>query len=83
MILEAVRADLGIALMPTIFCAEEVRAGRLRVVLPRATPPIASVWVVYPSRRHLSPAVRACRPTRSRRPRFQAGRSHTAAQSGT
>ncbi len=56
---QAVLANVGIALMPEMICASELAAGTMRAVLPRACPSAGSIWIVYPSRRHLSPAVRA------------------------
>ncbi len=54
----ALKADLGIAVMPTFLCEKAIRAGRLERVLPGWSPPSAPLHIVYPSTRHLSPAVR-------------------------
>jgi DNA-binding transcriptional LysR family regulator len=55
---DAARAGLGIAMLPAFRCAEDVRAGRLEVVLrdwsQRATP----VHAVYPTARHVSAKLR-------------------------
>ena len=52
-------AGLGIALLPAFLCAEDLRAGRLERVLSGWKVPPTPVHVVYPSARHLSPAVRS------------------------
>ncbi len=59
LIKQATLAGLGIANMPNLYCAEELSSGKLRAVLPRATPAPGGLYIVVPSRRHLSPAVRA------------------------
>jgi DNA-binding transcriptional LysR family regulator len=56
---QAALAGLGIALMPDVYCLQELESGRLKAVLPKSTPAMGGVYVVIPSRRHLSPAVRA------------------------
>jgi DNA-binding transcriptional LysR family regulator len=56
---EAALAGLGLAVLPDFFVEDEVRTGRLRVVLPGWTDHRASVWAVYPNARHLAPGVRA------------------------
>ena len=50
---------LGVVLEPDIIVAPEIRAGRLRALLPQFAPPRTPIAAVYPSRRHLSPKVRA------------------------
>ncbi len=52
-------AGLGVALLPASFCINEIRDGELRRLLPEACPSEGSTWVVYPSKRHLPPRVRA------------------------
>ncbi len=52
-------AGFGIALLPTIMVADEIAAGHLRIVLPQSSPPPSSLWAVTPSRKHVSPVVRA------------------------
>jgi DNA-binding transcriptional LysR family regulator len=49
---------LGVALLPTFIVGPELRAGRLRQVLPEFCPPEISVYAVFPSRRYLSAKVR-------------------------
>ena len=56
---EAALAGLGIAQLPEVLCAEEVRAGRLQVVLPGWAPPSIAIHALFPSRRVLTPAGRA------------------------
>lgn len=51
---EAVRAGLGVALLPAFRCAD----GRLRRVLPDWRSPAVPIHAVYPSTRHLSPKVK-------------------------
>jgi DNA-binding transcriptional LysR family regulator len=57
---EAVRAGVGLALLPWFIAGDDVRAGRLEVVLEAFEPPIrTAIWAVYPQSRQRSPAVRA------------------------
>ena len=55
----AALAGLGIALLPTVVCGDDVRSGRLQAVLQDAVPPPVPVWVVHPGGRLLTPAVQA------------------------
>jgi DNA-binding transcriptional LysR family regulator len=58
--LEALAAQgAGIAREPDFIVGPDVRAGRLQPILRRYEPPPLSIYVVYPSRRHLSAKVRA------------------------
>ena len=50
---------LGICFEPDFIVAAHLEAGRLVAILPDYTPPAASIYAVYPSRRHLSAKVRA------------------------
>jgi DNA-binding transcriptional LysR family regulator len=50
---------MGIALLPAICCADDVRAGRLSRVLPEFTSETAPIYAVYPSAQLLTPKVRA------------------------
>jgi DNA-binding transcriptional LysR family regulator len=52
-------AGLGIAQLLPYGCKAELTDGRLRTILPGVTGPGGRLWIVYPSRRHLSPTVRA------------------------
>jgi DNA-binding transcriptional LysR family regulator len=52
-------AGLGIALLPAMSCAKDLRAGRLKRVLRDWSAPPTPVHLVYPSTRHLSPKVRS------------------------
>jgi DNA-binding transcriptional LysR family regulator len=57
---DAAIEGLGVALAPTSICAEAVRASRLRVVLAQWKPlRTATVYALWPSRRHVSPRLRA------------------------
>jgi DNA-binding transcriptional LysR family regulator len=49
----------GIALLPTFLVADDLRAGRLREVLPDQLDGDPAVWVLQPTRRHVPLAVRA------------------------
>jgi len=52
-------AGAGIVCEPDFIVGPDVRAGRLRSLLPGFEPPTSAIHVVYPSRRHLSAKVRA------------------------
>ncbi|MCP3103212.1 LysR family transcriptional regulator [Myxococcus sp. K15C18031901] len=52
-------ADMGLARLSPIHAAPEVAKGRLREVLQAYAPPPIHLFALYPSARHLSPAVRA------------------------
>lgn len=54
----AAAAGLGIALLPTFIVGPELRAGRLKQVLPGYCPPEISIYAGFPSRRYLSAKVR-------------------------
>jgi len=57
---EALAAEgLGIAREPDFIVGPDVLSGRLKPILCRFEPPPLNVYVVYPSRRHLSAKVRA------------------------
>ncbi|HJP99319.1 MAG TPA: LysR substrate-binding domain-containing protein [Rhodanobacteraceae bacterium] len=58
-LIEAAVQGVGIAWVPESSCAEELRSGRLRVVLPDWGLPQGILHFVYPSRRGMLPAVRA------------------------
>lgn len=58
-LIEAALQGNGIAWLPESTCAEELRNGRLRPVLPEWGLPQGIVHIVYPSRRGMLPAVRA------------------------
>jgi DNA-binding transcriptional LysR family regulator len=51
-------AGIGIAMEPDFIVAEDLAEGRLVALLPEYEPPAASIFAVYPSRRHLSAKVR-------------------------
>lgn len=54
----AVRAGIGVGLLPDYLCREDLRAGRLVEALPGWQPPAGIVHAMYPPRRALVPAVR-------------------------
>ncbi len=56
---DAVRAGIGVGLLSTVLCTDDIRSGRLVRVLPGWCSPQLPVHAVYPSKRHLSPKVRA------------------------
>lgn len=58
-LIEAAMQGIGIAWVPEQSCVEELRDGRLRVVLPDWGLPQGILHIVYPSRRGMLPAVRA------------------------
>lgn len=58
-LLRAALAGGGIALQPTYLANPHLADGRLQVVLPDWQLPGMSIYALYPSRKHLSPAVRA------------------------
>lgn len=58
-LMRAAMAGQGIAMLPTYLAAPALRAGHLQAVLPAWQPPVLNIQALYPSRRHLSPAVRA------------------------
>ena len=59
MILRAVEAGMGIAMLPTFICNESIKAGRLQTILHDHTPPAMELYALYSSRRHLPRRVRA------------------------
>jgi DNA-binding transcriptional LysR family regulator len=54
----AVLADLGVALLPTMLAADDLRAGRLEELLPGYKPPARSLHLVYARDRRMSPKLR-------------------------
>ena len=58
-ILRGCLAGGGIALQPTYLANPHVQDGSLQAVLPNWNLPEMTVYALYPSRKHLSPAVRA------------------------
>ena len=58
-LLQASLAGGGIALQPTYLANPHLSSGALQRVLPGWTVPAMTIYALYPSRRHLSPAVRA------------------------
>ena len=58
-LLQAALAGGGVALQPTYLANPYLADGRLRAVLPDWQPPDMAIHALYPSRKHLSPAVRA------------------------
>jgi DNA-binding transcriptional LysR family regulator len=55
----AAAGGIGLALMPAYQCIEDLRAHRLEHVLREWEAPPTPVHVVYPSTRHVSPAVKS------------------------
>jgi DNA-binding transcriptional LysR family regulator len=56
---DAVMGGVGVAMLPTFRCADDVRAGRLERVLPDWDAQAQPIHALYPSGRHLSPKVKA------------------------
>lgn len=57
--LQAALSGASIALIPEVFLDEQIKSGRLEVVLPEVVGALSSVTVVYPDRAYLPPKVRA------------------------
>jgi DNA-binding transcriptional LysR family regulator len=58
-LLQAVLAGAGITLLPTYLMDDHLDKGALQIILPEWTAPPMTIYALFPSRRHLSPAVRA------------------------
>lgn len=58
-LMQAAVAGGGIALQPTYLVGPLLADGRLVTILPDWQPPRLTIYALYPSRRHLSPGVRA------------------------
>jgi len=58
-LMRAALAGGGIAMQPTYLVNPYLHSGELQVVLPGWELPVMTIYALYPSRRHLSPAVRA------------------------
>lgn len=58
-LVQAAVAEGGIALVPTYLASPLLANGSLRPVLAEWAPPALTVQALYPSRKHLSPALRA------------------------
>jgi DNA-binding transcriptional LysR family regulator len=56
---EAVISGYGIGLLPTWYFRDEIREGTVKILFPEWLAPAVPVHIIYPSRRHLSPRVRA------------------------
>ena len=62
-ILDATLAGLGVALLPTWMIGEDLRTGRLKMILPEweaniSAGPQRAIWGIYPYRRIVSPKVK-------------------------
>jgi len=55
---DAALSGVGIARLPLLICAKEVRSGKLEVVLPEWSTPEHEIHAVYPSRKGMTTAVR-------------------------
>lgn len=58
-LLEAARHGAGIAMQPTYLANSLIQQGHLTAVLPEWQPNDMAIYALYPSRKHLSPTVRA------------------------
>lgn len=58
-LMRAAMAGGGIAMQPTYLVNPYLHSGELQAVLPGWDLPVMTIYALYPSRRHLSPAVRA------------------------
>lgn len=59
MVYHAVAGGAGLAWVPEFLCAEDLRTGRLRHLLPAWSLPAPEVHALFPSQRALAPKVRA------------------------
>ncbi|TAN04429.1 MAG: LysR family transcriptional regulator [Rhodanobacteraceae bacterium] len=59
LLIDAALQGVGIAWVPEQSCIDELRSGKLQVVLPEWGLPQGILHIVYPSRRGMLPAVRA------------------------
>lgn len=50
---------VGIALLPSFLCEEEVKKKNLVQILPEWSTPPSSIYFVYPNQKYVSPAIRA------------------------
>ena len=55
---DAALVGAGVARLPLMICAEEIKAGKLEVVLPEWSMPDHEIHAVYPSRKGMTTAVR-------------------------
>ncbi len=58
-LVELTLAGVGLSRLPSLYLEEHVTQGRLKEVLAPYAPPPVQLFAVYPSARHVSPAVRA------------------------
>jgi hypothetical protein len=56
---QAAEGGVGIAQLPLSVCVNEIREGRLEIVLPEFLAPLCEIQMVFPSRRGMLPAVRS------------------------
>lgn len=56
---DAALAGVGVALLPRLYVEAALEEGRLRPLLLDWSLPLASVYAIYPSRRHVAPKLRA------------------------
>lgn len=56
---DALRAGIGLSLIPRLYVGEDLEQGRLRTVLDDWSPVETSVYAVYPSRRFIDAKLRA------------------------
>ncbi|MEM9980587.1 MAG: LysR substrate-binding domain-containing protein, partial [Cyanobacteria bacterium P01_D01_bin.2] len=54
---DAAIRGLGIVLLPRFIVQAGLEQGRLAVVLPDYSPRLLSLWIIYPTNRHLSAKV--------------------------
>lgn len=55
----AALAGLGATMLPSAYCTDDIRAGRLSLLFPEGSMPAATLQAAYVSRRGMVPAVRA------------------------
>ena len=56
---QAALQGVGVTLLPFSLCLDDIRLGRLEIVLPQFTAPLTELQAVFPSRQGILPAVRS------------------------
>lgn len=56
--LALLKSGVGISIIPAFYIEQALADGELEILLPEYTHPTVNVYVIYPSRKHVSPKVR-------------------------
>ena len=56
--LALLKSGVGISIIPAFYIEQALADGELEILLPEYTHPTVNVYVIYPSRKHISPKVR-------------------------